>query len=299
MKRLKKRELFGAIVPLSAIVGLLLLLATNTRAGNDAPLSADISPMGLVSNLDLSCHRSRGGRPPVDVLQITHLNPVLQEMGLHEQEIFLHRLEQLCVPVAKNDVMPPEQYMEIVRWVDLACFAATSESHEIELQLSQLNPVLVEMGIPDQDILMGQLRQLCVPVVKNDVFPPEEVLELVRYIDVACYDIETPAPHPFPLHLTHLNPVLIDEGLKEQPVEVHIPKQLCVPVMKEHEIPPDHILELVKWIDFLKYSEYSKIPLRLRHINPLFQDVEPFDIELFEIQDLAVPVAKNGMLPPQ
>lgn len=150
---------------------------------------------------------------------------------------------------------------------------------------------------------MFKLEQLCVPVVKNGAKPPDTVRWLVEHVDMACYDIDPRGFQLFNLHLTHLNPVLRKMGLKEQDVYAYKPERLCVPVMKNGKIPPDDALELIKWIDLEKYAidpigSTRPLPLKLSHLNPLFQDIGAFTIELLENEELAVPVAKNKYFPP-
>jgi hypothetical protein len=256
--------------------------------------------------LDLTCHRVEGDvRPPTEELSIRHLNPVLQEMGFENERVRLREMDQLCVPVAKNDVYPPSPTDEYVRWIDLACYQADSEMPpQTVLRIDHLNPVLQEMGLPTEEVFMFGLDQLCVPVVKNGVEPPDSVRWLVEHIDVACYRIDPMgAFQPFDLHLTHLNPVLQQMGLGEQDIFAYRPLKLCVPVMKNDQVPPADALAFIQWIDFEKYAVdpiggSQAIPLRLRHLNPLFQNGEEFFIEMFENRELAVPVAKNGKFPP-
>lgn len=263
------------------------------------------SPFDLVSNLDLACHEVEGGATPARSVRIDHLNPVLREMGVPGLQAELGRLEQLCTPVAKNQVIPRRPALAYVRWIDLACYEARSEPTEnYELKLSHLNPVLREMGLPAEKVTVGALEQVCVPVAKNGVAPPDDVLRVVEHVDVACYEIR---PHDvtreFRLHLTHLNPVLRRLGLTEDKVTVGTPEQLCVPVAKNGHKPPDGALRYVRWMDLKKYeakssAERRPIPLTLSHLNPQYASSSRFDIELWGIDQLAVPVAKNGQVPP-
>jgi hypothetical protein len=127
-------------------------------------------------------------------------------------------------------------------------------------------------------------------------------MRLIEHIDVACYRIDPmSSTPPFFLHLTHLNPVLQELGLTEQEVSAEWPDHLCVPIAKEGLFPPDDILELVKWIDLKKYRVKAEpirpIPLFLSHLNPLFRDLPGFMIEVLNLEQLAVPVAKNDKFP--
>lgn len=264
-----------------------------------------MTPYRLVSNLDLACHQVEGGQTPVRSVVINHLNPVLQKMGFKEQRASLGRLEQLCAPVVKNEVFPPKDVMSFVRWIDLACYEAKTEVNEsATLKLSHLNPVLRKMGLPSQTVKMARLDQVCVPVAKNGVTPPDNVRRLVEHVDVACYEIYPESQtKPFNLHLTHLNPIFREMGLTEEKIVVETPEHVCVPVAKNGKMPPNEVLQYVQWIDFSKYAAYTPnerkpIPLTLSHLNPQFVNFDRFKIEVLGIDQLAVPVAKNGKLPP-
>src|SRR5688572_11266106 len=61
------------------------------------------TPKALISGLDLECYRTPG--PSMDFeLMLTHLNPVLRELGLPQHEVRIKELVQTCVPVRKNNV---------------------------------------------------------------------------------------------------------------------------------------------------------------------------------------------------
>lgn len=264
------------------------------------------SPFQLVSNIDLACNDVKGGQTPARSIMISHLNPVLQRMGFKEEQAHLGRLEQLCVPVAKNEVIPPNSAYAFVRWIDLACYHAKSENSQVaNLKLSHLNPVLRKLGLPPEKVAMGRLEQVCLPVAKNGAVPPNSVRRLVEHVDIACYAIDPYTPsQPFDLHLTHLNPVLRRSGLREEKIEVILPEQLCVPVAKNRIKPPEEVLKYIRWIDLKKYqakplNNRRPIPLTLSHLNPMFSQVQPFRIEMLAIDQLAVPVAKNDQIPPR
>src|SRR6187549_185869 len=80
---------------------------------------AQPTPFELASQLDLEC-RSAQGAPPVEELGIRQLNPVLQGV-LPNQKAQLGGLEEVCVPVAKNNSIPTEPARNFIRGIDLAC----------------------------------------------------------------------------------------------------------------------------------------------------------------------------------
>ena len=301
------RKIFGlcalGIVVFSAILGF----STDAiHAGEKATEATDElpSPFDIASFLDLSCHRTDPVPPPVDGILLRHLNPVLLDLGVKETYADLGDMTQLCAPVVKNYKFPNDRILEYLKWIDLACFEAEGEPANIPLELSHLNPVLRDMGLPDENVWVGHLEELCVPVVKNEAYPPEEVRRLVEHIDVACYEIETGPTEPFALQLTHLNPVLIDLGIKHQWTFAYDAVKLCVPVMKDDQVPPEEIIDVVRWIDFKKYrvdplTWLPHVNLNLTHLNPLFANGDIFDTMVWDAEELMVPVAKNGEIPPQ
>jgi hypothetical protein len=80
--------------------------------------------------------------------------------------------------------------------------------------------------------------QLCVPVQKDDQQIPDDVLNIVRWIDLEKYDIKAePLREPVTLTLDHLNPLLAD--LPTEKVTLTQAQHLMVPVAKNGEFPPD------------------------------------------------------------
>ncbi|SEG17985.1 hypothetical protein SAMN04489712_103517 [Thermomonospora echinospora] len=254
------------------------------------------TPRSFVSNLDLECFRTEAYTPPTGPILTTHLNPVLAD--LPREQIVLGPREQLCVPVAKNGVIPPQDVLGFIRYVDLSCYRTQGINVNRQLNLRHLNPVLT--GLPPTNVVMTSPQQLCVPVIKNGVVPPDEVLRLVQYIDLKCYLIGPQAPLNRPLSLTQLNPVLT--GLPVSNVNVTYNRQLCVPVQKgDQQIPPE-VLNIVRWLDLVKYDLQAPalpvVPLTLTHINPMLAGLPKEQVTLNSPPQLAVPVAKNGVIPP-
>jgi hypothetical protein len=259
------------------------------------------TPFELASQLDLEC-RSAQGAPPAAELAIRQLNPVLQGK-LPDQKAQLGPLEEVCVPVAKNNSIPTEPARRIIRGVDLACYKAEAPPVDVRLVAGHLNPVLA--GLPDEAVHLVQLQQICVPVAKNGVIPPEPALSVVRHMDFGCYGLEEPTSDANRnLLLSHLNPVLIQQGLPSHAVRMERAHQLCVPIGKNQEPIPEAVRERVRWVDFLKYrvtplaGPLAPWPLTLSHLNPLFAEKQPFNVTLFGSPRLLVPIAKNGVIPP-
>jgi hypothetical protein len=262
---------------------------------------AQPTPLALARQIDLECRHAQGAPPPAGDLFIRQLNPVIQNL-LPNQNAELGPLEEVCVPVAKNNVIPTQPARDIIRAVDLACYKATAPKVDLWLAASHLNPVLA--NLPPELVHLTELEQVCVPVAKNGVVPPEPVRSAVEHMDFACYGLEQPTSDANRnLMLTHLNPVLVDMGLPPHNAQMQRARQMCVPIGKEQQQIPQGVRRLVSWIDFLKYNltpaaPLAPLPLTLNHLNPLFVDRPAFPVVLFGEPRLLVPVAKNGVLPP-
>ncbi|TDV43563.1 hypothetical protein [Actinophytocola oryzae] len=294
LRRSRTRIGVAALVLAAALAGTAVAAATTSSA--KAP--ALPSPKDFVSNLDLECFRTSAYTPPPlhSPLTLSHLNPVLAGLPRWTVETLGPRT-QLCSPVAKNDVLPPKEVLEFVRYVDLSCYRISGPAVGFPLTLSHLNPQLAHL--PRRQVTVVSPEQLCVPVIKNDSVPPDEVLRLVRYVDLVCYRETPQASLGLSLLLTQLNPVLAD--IPPTKVDVTPNRQLCVPVRKNNQDIPDDVLKIVQWVDLEKFDVVApamhQIDLKLRHINPLLADLPAEPATLVSRHQLALPVAKNGNTP--
>lgn len=284
-----------------AITALLALVASGITAA--APASADVgiqafpSPLRFTSSLDLECFRTNLYAPPAITILTRHLNPVLT--GLPAENNVLGPREKLCVPVAKNGVIPPAGVVDFVRFVDLSCYRIQGINVNTTLNLRHLNP-LFSTSVPPKNVVITTPQHLCLPVIKNGVVPPAEVLSLVRWIDLKCY-LEMPQTVlGKTVTLSHLNPVLA--GLAPHGANITFNRQLCVPVAKNTLPLPADVLNIVRWIDLEMYDIVTPalpaaVTLNLRHINPAIS--LPAETATFQqgIQ-IGLPVAKNGLIPP-
>ncbi|MEO3814406.1 hypothetical protein ABGB17_35875 [Sphaerisporangium sp. B11E5] len=255
------------------------------------------TPKDLTAYLDLECFRTNPYQPPTTTLTIRHINPVLT--GLPIETVTLGQREQLCVPVAKNTQVPPSTVIDFIRYIDLACYKITGTTVTTGLVLSHLNPLF--QSLPRTQISMNTPQQLCVPVIKNNVVPPAEVLSLVRHIDLKCYAITPNAPLNQQLSLRQLNPVLVNQ-IPTHGAQVLYARQLCVPVQKAGDNIPSQIFGIVRWIDLEKFDIVTPtlptVTLNLRHINPVLAGLPSETAILQGATQLALPVAKNGNFPP-
>jgi hypothetical protein len=255
------------------------------------------SPKDFTAYLDLECFKTNPYQPPVTTLTVRHLNPVLA--NLPTENVTLGQREQLCVPVAKNNSVPPTTVLNFIRFVDLACYRINGITVNPTLVLSHLNPLL--QTLPKTQVAMNIPQQLCVPVIKNNVMPPAEVLSLVRHIDLKCYSVTPNNPLNIQLSLRQLNPVL-SPIIPIHGAQVTYARQLCVPVQKAGDNIPTSVLNIVRWIDLEKFDIVTPavptVSLVLRHINPVLTGLPPEQVVLTGPSQLGLPVAKNGMFPP-
>jgi hypothetical protein len=287
-------------------MGAVVLSAAGAAAagpsGPDLTAAALPGPNQFVSGLDLECFDTQG--PALNVgLTLSHLNPVLQQLGLPRHDVVLRELVQTCVPVIKNGVAPQPAALPFIQHVDLACYRidAAPLPTPVTLSLGHLNPVLA--NFPTHRVTLTAPVQLCLPVGKNGVAPPPEVLRLVQFIDLECYKVD-PDPHPtFTLGLRQLNPQLVNPIPGHSMTLVTNPRQLCVPVMKNQQVIPTDVLAIVRWVDLEKFAASPVVTLpavgvSLNHQNPLFVQQPKVPVVLQQASALMVPVSKNGVVPP-
>lgn len=281
---------------MAAVIGVLAVAFLLGAPGTAASAQALPTPKAFVTNLDLECFKTNPYQPPPTALTLRHLNPVLQ--GQPTEQVTLGVREQLCVPVAKNNQIPPNAVLPFIRFVDLSCYRITGNPLNLSLVLSHLNPVLQDL--PRAQVVLGMPQQLCVPVAKNNQIPPPEILSLISHIDIKCYALTPNTLMNRTLTLTQLNPVL--GHIPPTSVQVRNARQLCVPVQKAGDVIPAEVLNIVRWIDLEKFDivapTTTTVSLTLRHLNRVLGNLPAEQATLTGRQQLAVPVAKNGQIPP-
>ncbi|WP_327045720.1 hypothetical protein OG320_29215 [Microbispora sp. NBC_01189] len=256
------------------------------------------TPQSLTAYLDLECYRTSPYQPPAVQITVRHINPVLA--NLPAETVTLGQREQLCVPVAKNSQEPPSPAIDFIKYVDLSCYKISGITVNTGLVLSHLNPLF--QNLPRTQISMNTPQQLCVPVVKNNAVPPADVLQLVRYIDLKCYGITPNTALNQTVSLRQLNPVLTPQ-IPTHKADILYARQLCVPVQKAGDSIPGAVLDIVRWIDLEKFDAITPtlpttVSLSLRHIDPVLAGLPAEQATLAGADQVALPVAKNGNLPP-
>jgi len=262
------------------------------------------TPKAFVSNLDVRCYKIPD-QPPLGVgLRLDHLNPYFVSKGLPFEQVVLQEPQDLCVPVYKEDQVPPPDVLPFIRFVDWKCYGISGPPLDLPVHLDHLNPVIAKMFGPVDDVIVREPQQLCVPVAKNNTFPPPAVMNLVSWLDVKCYRVDSDRHlGGEPILLTHLNPLFA--GLPPEVVKFvgPAPNQLCVPVAKNLSFPPPAVRQHIAYSDVLCY-DIDGLPLNqqliLTHLNPVLRNMglPPENVWVTDTHKLCVPVAKNGFFPP-
>lgn len=191
----------------------------------------------FIQQTDLACYKIDASPVPIPpTLTLKHLNPVLA--GLPSHTVILRQPVQLCVPVAKNGVVPTPDVLRLVQFIDLECYSTAASTHPaFGVNLMQLNPQLA--NIPGQGMtLVSSPRQMCVPVQKNSQVIPTDVQGIVQWIDLEKFQASpiVALPASVSVVLRHLNPLLTT--FPQVPVVLQQASALMVPVSKNGAAPP-------------------------------------------------------------
>ncbi|MEO7730931.1 MAG: hypothetical protein ABIY55_08180 [Kofleriaceae bacterium] len=193
----------------------------------------------VVEQIDFACYRIDAAPLPNPInLNLTHLNPLLVAKGLPQHKVKLTQGVQLCLPVAKNNKPPTGDVLQLVRFLDLECFATEPGQHPLfQTLLTQLNPQLT--GIPPHEMFLGPTpRQMCVPVQKNNQNIPLAISNIVQWVDLEKFVAAPPVTiAPVPVTLSHLNPLFA--GGPQIQVVLDTAVSLMVPVAKNNHAPPN------------------------------------------------------------
>lgn len=300
---------------LPTLLAGLIVLAT---AMSSTPAQAQIPPI-VIPFLDLKCYGitdpNGNPLPPLNFpLHLDHLNPIFQQLQIPPEDVIVLDPFQLCVPVAKNGLIPPPPALDYIQWIDLACYNMQTDPTPLGLPLvlTHLNPVLQQLGAPPEFVVVQDPQKICVPVAKSlpdgtEFPPPPPILASVQFIDQKGYGITDTAGNPLPplglpIHLDHLNPVLRQEGAPPEDVVMDVPQQLTVPVAKNGIFPPPPDLPVISMIDEKCYALVDGngnplpplgLPQTLWQLNPVMTTLPPTPVIIQEPQQLCVPVAKS------
>lgn len=257
------------------------------------------TPRDFVSGLDLECYDTPGTSRG-DVLTLTHLNPVLVALGLPPHVVEMKELVHSCFPVMKNNTVPPA--WQFLRHASFGCYRIESRALEapVPLALSHLNPLFAHL--PRHLVALTKPDTLCVPIQMDNDPPPEGIIDLVRYLDLECWEVEADDHPAFGVHVAHISPQL---EIRIPAHNLHVQPQnrrLCVPVRKNDQHIPAEALNIIRWVDLERFTGgfTVNIPvnLRLQHLNPLFASWPDAPLQLVTSRWFMAPVAKNEELPP-
>jgi hypothetical protein len=213
-------------------------------------------------------------------------------------------LAVLALPAGAQPLPTPRQFVDNL---DLACYVIPNQTPiNRPLRLDHLNPLFQSMHLPPENVVLQSPQDLCVPVFKNGVPPPSNVLPFIEWLDWKCYGISGTSLN-LPLTLTNLNPVIANLVGPTINVTVLNPVQLCVPVLKSFNStppsPPPAVLQLVEFLDVKCYNVRTTHPpivqpITINHLNPLFSTLPADNATLGDPLQLCVPVEKNLQPPP-
>ena len=295
----------------------LLGLTVLAMALSSTPAQAQIPPE-VVPFLDLKCYGitdpNGNPLPPINFpLHLDHLNPLFQQLQIPPEDVLLLDPFQLCVPVAKNGLIPPPPAIDYIKFIDLACYHMQTDPTPLSLPLVliHLNPVLQQF--PPEFVVVEDPQKMCVPVAKSlpdgtPFLPPPGILMSIQFIDQKGYGILGTDGNPlpplsFPIHLDHLNPLLQPPVAPPEDVIMDVPQQLTVPVAKNGILPPPPDFPVISMIDEKCYALLDPttggppppigVPQFLWQLNPVMTTLAPTPVIIQEPQQLCVPVAKS------
>ncbi len=152
-----------------------------------------------------------------------------------------------------------------------------------------------------RQVVFGTILLLALSAGAAVAQPLPTPAQFVRFLDLRCYDIPGQPPLGVPLTLTHLNPVF--GNFPPENVILQEPQDLCVPVRKNAQVVPPASLPFLQYAD-LKCYRIDGPPLnfnvQLTQLNPAIANLygQNLNVIVREPQQLCVPVAKNGQIPP-
>jgi len=125
----------------------------------------------LVQHLDVKCYRVEAQQNVSAVFNLKHLNPLLAGIPAENSTVGPNP-NRLCVPVRKNNAAIPAAILPFIQYSDVLCYPATGNPLGMNLALRHINPVLVGMNLPIENVFISNSVRFCTPVAKNGVFPP-------------------------------------------------------------------------------------------------------------------------------
>lgn len=127
----------------------------------------------FVQSIDLACYEleqptSLANRP----LWLSHLNPVVRAFNFPNRLATLERARHLCVPVAKNQEVIPDDVLQRVQYIDLLSYQTDRPvtPPAFPLTLQHMNPLFSQ--VPPTNTTLHDPGPVLVPVAKNHVLPP-------------------------------------------------------------------------------------------------------------------------------
>src|SRR5262245_29615463 len=262
------------------------------------------SALPFVSNVDLQCLETMRNEQPTTSLSVTHLHPVFFSLMPLAEVVTFSSHSQLCVPVVKNNRVPPQPLLDYLQWVDLACYpiGGIPPIHRWVFRTTQINAALPPSL--DKGVFLIEPDQFCLPVAKNGNFPPESVIWLIEYIALKCYRISPNISFDLLIDIAHINPLLT--SLPTTSVLTDRNRQLCVPVrVNDDPAMPGRVREVLQYLVLekheLRWTEpQPMLALQLDHLCPVLVRMPPEGAITLPTgrQEIMLPVAVDGRFPP-
>jgi hypothetical protein len=183
----------------------------------------------------------------------------------------------------------------VVAAPDLECFVTRGAPLHLELHLSQLDPAVMQLGVPDHSVVVRELVETCVAARRRGI--PDPARPEVPVADLACYRIDAaPLPGPVALAVQHADPALA--LLPGHDATLIRPVELCLPVARDGAAPPPDVRRLVQFIALECYAvEPGPHPAFELGLSPLDPRTGVADHALAlgaDHRQVCVPVAKNS-----
>jgi hypothetical protein len=163
-------SLLGPTLPVTVLQPVQLCVPV-LKSTSLPPTQPPPAVLNLVANVDVKCYDVESSANHLVSLSLTHLNPLLTHLP-PEQVTIGPAPVRLCVPVEKNQTPPPSSVLPLVQFSDVLCYPVDGAALNMNLWLTHINPVLVGLHLPAENVEVTSPDTLCVPVAKNGVIPP-------------------------------------------------------------------------------------------------------------------------------
>jgi hypothetical protein len=139
---------------------------------------------------------------------------------------------------------------------------------------------------------------LAVPLVPAVAQAQPTPFALAAGLDLECRPAQG-APPAANVVVRQLNPVLKDK-IPVQNAKLGGLAEVCVPVAKNGQLPPPNALAIDRWVDLSCFDAEAapiSVDVKVSHINPQLVNLPDEAITLTKLEQICLPVRKNGAEP--